>query len=66
MGMAQPPGSMLSNELQRYAMLFATQVSSTRPLRKGYSAQRRNSNAPFVPPNPKELDMAYSTLVLRA
>jgi len=35
-----------------------------RPL--AYSVQRRNRRAPLVPPNPKELDMAYSTLALRA
>ena len=28
-----------------------------------YSAQRRKSSAPFVPPKPKELDIAYSKAV---
>ena len=32
----------------------------------GYSDQRRNRSAPFVPPKPKEFDMAYSSLALRA
>ena len=31
-----------------------------------HSLQRRNSSAPFVPPKPKEFDMAYSSLALRA
>src|SRR5579862_557655 len=31
-----------------------------------YSLQRRNSSAPFVPPKPKEFDMAYSISALRA
>ena len=33
---------------------------------KNYSAQRRNISDPFVPPNPKELESAYSTLAFRA
>jgi hypothetical protein len=33
---------------------------------EAYSVQRRNSNAPLVPPNPNELDMAYSSCALRA
>src|SRR6516165_848203 len=28
---------------------------------QAHSVQRRNSNAPLVPPKPNELDMAYST-----
>jgi hypothetical protein len=35
-------------------------------LSRAYSVQRRNSKAPLVPPKPKEFDMAYSTLALRA
>src|ERR1700730_1759926 len=31
-----------------------------------YSVQRRNNNAPLVPPKPKEFDMAYSSSALRA
>src|SRR6266852_7006527 len=31
-----------------------------------YSVQRRNNNAPFVPPKPNEFDMAYSSSALRA
>jgi hypothetical protein len=31
-----------------------------------YSLQRRNSNAPLVPPKPNEFDMAYSISALRA
>jgi len=31
-----------------------------------YSDHLRNSSAPFVPPKPKEFDMAYSSLALRA
>jgi hypothetical protein len=31
-----------------------------------YSGQRLNSSAPLVPPKPKEFDMAYSSLALRA
>jgi len=31
-----------------------------------YSFQRRNNSAPLVPPKPKEFDMAYSKLTLRA
>ena len=31
-----------------------------------HSLQRRKSNAPLVPPKPKEFDMAYSISALRA
>jgi hypothetical protein len=31
-----------------------------------YSLQRRNTSEPFVPPNPNELDSAYSISILRA
>src|SRR5579862_437462 len=31
-----------------------------------YSVQRRNNNAPLVPPKPNEFDMAYSNSALRA
>lgn len=31
-----------------------------------YSLHRRNSSAPFVPPNPNEFDMAYSNDAFRA
>src|SRR5580658_6171699 len=34
--------------------------------RSGYSDQRRNNRAPLVPPKPKEFDIAYSSLALRA